>query len=296
MHFLVVGFWPPSEALDKVLLFLRHFSSGYAAILPELRITYLAILGCAGYVVVRALARILGRDGPRPDASSAALAGMLLAWAPYYVNRPSDGNMWTSLCLFGLLIAPAVARSHARSTKLFVVAVLLLIPIPLGAVKTDMDYFRAASNRVVVPGCAAGLSLAPDDCVAHRARAAALIRIAAPGDVVWMTAYPFITLRMTGLRPPVTVLDVFFAGPTESELDTIVAEINAARPIALLLDGATSSTGAMVHSLLRSHQARIAARADFAPCPIVPAGPWEVWLPKGTCQANDPRVRALISR
>jgi hypothetical protein len=295
-YFSVFGFWPSIDFSNPIGL-AQDFGAGFGGFLLPKRVAVFVVLGYAGYVVTRALACILGRAGLRPDSASAAIAGMLIAWAPYYVNRPSDSNFWTFLALFAVLLAPGVARASARSGQLAALAIILLVPIPLGTIKWDAQVLAVAATMKVNSRCAAGLSLTPDDCAVHGARVAELKRIAAPGDIVWMTAYPFLTLRLSGLRPPVPTLDPFFTARTEARFDTVAAEIKAARPIALVLDGTNSSaSSAAIPAPMRSFQTRMALRIGFAPCPLISLFHWQVWLPLGTCHEGDDGVTILSAR
>jgi hypothetical protein len=286
-HFAIFGRWPAIDFSDPMGL-ARDFAGGFGGLQLHLRVAVFVVLGYAGYVVARGFAYVLGRAGARPDPASTAIAGMLIAWAPYYINRPDNWNFWTFLTLFAVLIARDVARASAHSGQLAALAIILLVPIPAGTLRLDVHELAIAARMQFNSSCAAGLSLPPDDCAVHRARAAELVRIAAPGDVVWMTAYPFLTLRLSGLRPPVATLDPFFTARTEASVAAIAAEITAARPIALLLDGTDSSaTSAAIPEPMRSFHERIAGRIGFAPCPRVPSSYWQVWLPQGTCHEGD---------
>jgi hypothetical protein len=295
-HFAVFGLWPATD-FSNLMGLARDFGSGYGGLALHMRVAVLVVLGYAGYVVVRARACVLGRAGARPDPASTAIAGMLIAWAPYYINRPANWNFWTFLALFAVLLARGVARASARSGQLAALAIILLVPIPLGTVRTDAHSLAGAAIMKVNSSCAAGLSLTPDDCAVHRARAAELARIAAPGDVVWMTAYPFLTLRLSGLRPFVTTLDSFFTSRTVASMAASAAEIKAARPIATLLDGTNSSAAsAVIPEPMRSFHEQMAERIGFAPCPLVSLSYWQVWLPQGTCHEGDRGVTMLRAR
>jgi hypothetical protein len=292
-HFAVFGRYPAVGA-GKIMDIIRDFGSGFAGLELSVSIPALVILGHAGYVVLRALAFLLGRPGTRPAPASAAIAGILIAWTPYYVNRPSDWNLWSFLALYAVLLAPTVARVHARSLCLAAMAMILLVPIPLGALTKSVGYLRLAEALPVTPNCAAGLSLTPEDCLVEGARAGELARFAGPGDVVWLTTTPILTLRLSHLRLPVPTLGPFIAARTEKDLDAIAAEIAAAKPIALVLD--VSVPGHAIPGVMQSLHARIADRAGFVQCPLVARSYWQTWLPKGTCQASDSRVAALRGR
>ena len=291
LHFAVFGYWPVIGGGNPIGL-VQSFAAGYAGMQFQGRLIALILLTHAGYIAVRALAGLMGRGGARPDAASAAIAGMLIAWAPYYVNRPDNWNLWSFLALYSVLLAPAIAKAHARSACLAVAAILLLAPIPATGVRNDAEQMRKTARMETELGCAAGLSLPPALCTEHLARAAELRQIAAAGDAVWLTAYPFLTLRLTHLKPLIPALDAFSAARTEASLNSIAEQIKASSPTVLVLDAPDAPVPVPMRLLL----ARIADRAGFSPCQLVPLSHWQAWLPKGTCQEGGERVAALRAR
>ncbi len=284
----------PAVGGGKIIDIIRDFGSGFAGLELSVSVPAFVILGHAGYVVLRALTFLLGRRVTPPAPATAAIAGILIAWMPDHVNRPSDWNLWSFLALYAVLLAPVVAREHARSLRLGVMAMILLVPIPLGAVTKSATYLKLVEALPVTPNCAAGLSLMPGDCLIEAARAAELAWIAAPGDVVWLTTIPLLTQRLSHLRPLVPTLGPFIAARTETDLARVAAEIVAAKPIALVLD--VTVPGNAIPAVMQSLHARIAERAGFAPCPLVALTYWQTWLPNGACQEGDWRVAALRKR
>ncbi len=222
---------------------------------------------------------------------------MLIAWAPYYANRPDDWNLWSFLVLYSLLLAPVIAKFHRRSSLLVLLAILLVLPIPLQTARNNVAHLLASSARPTTEHCAAGISLPPEICAEHHARTSELLRVAEPGDIVWISGYPFLTLRMTGLPPLVAPLDLFAAALVEADIEHVVARIRAGRPIALLLDGAVASlSGKAIPASVRSFQTRIATIAGFAPCPLVELLHWQFWLPQQDCNHASTSVRTLQAR
>jgi len=295
-HRLVLGDWP-SLVAENAMGLAQNFGAGYGGLHMAFRFAALVIVFHTGTLVVRALAVLIGRPRGSLAAADVAIAGILLAWAPYYVNRADDWNLWSFLVVYTVLIAPQVARLSPRPAALAAIVAILLVPIPLGNVIRDLDVLRANAAMAVERRCADGLSLPTEVCQAHTDRVAELRRLAAPGDVAWLTAYPFVTLRLSHLHPPVATLDAFSASRTDADLGLVADQIAAVHPAALLLDGAESSpVASAVPPQVRAIHRRVATRAGYAACPLVPLAYWQAWLPSGTCAEDSPEVIALRQR
>jgi hypothetical protein len=294
-HRGMLGTWPNLEIGRGVGLIL-NFGAGFGGLRPQLRITALVIFGHAGYLLVRALSRVLGRADSGPDEVSAGISAIIIAWIPYYANRTGDGGLWGYLVLYALLLAPAIASGWTRSGWLAFISLLLIVPVPLAFAGNSLDRLLAARAMRVEKRCAAGLSLPYEACLEQRERAAELHRLAVPGDVLWMTAYPFLTLRLTGLRPLVAPLDLYIAALTEADLKGVAVRIQAAKPMALVLDAAAPSDAGQAWGFSRSLLSRIATLAGYEPCPIVDLSYWEAWLPPRECYEASPAVVGLRSR
>jgi hypothetical protein len=281
LHIAATGSWPPLDIGVGMSLF-RHFAEGFGGLAPPLRITVLFVLGNSGYVLVCALARLLGRAGEGPRPGSAGIAAMIIAWAPYYANRPDDWNFWSFLALEVLLIAPAIAGLSRAS--LAGIALLLVLPYPPVMALTNDDYFRAMAALPVVERCGAGLSLPPDSCTAQRSRVVELRTVATGGDMLWITGYPYLTWELTRLRPLIPPLDLYAAAITESDLASLAARIKTAHPRLILIDGVAGSViGDSVPIQMRALHRRIATAAGYSVCASAALQFWEVWQPKGTC-------------
>ena len=296
-HRLVLGIWLVVD-VDGGLDFMKSFlGGGFGGMRPPLHIVVFVIFGYTGYVFVRAFAWWIGRQDDRPNVAISGIAAMLIAWAPYYANRPADWNLWTFLALFALLLAPAVAANNARRVWLAMIVVLLVLPIPLKAMHGIARHLATTTVKPAEHRCAAGLSLPAEVCAGHRERTGELVRLATQGDVLWITGYPFLTLQMTGLRPLVAPLDIYGAALFEANLVGVAARIRAARPIALLIDGTVKSlTGKIIPAPVRSLQKRIAALAGFEHCSLLGLSHWQVWLPPVDCTETAVPVLALRTR
>lgn len=282
LHLAATGAWPPLDIGAGMSLF-RRFGEGFGGLAPPLRLSAFFVLGHAGYVLVRALARLLGRAGEAPDPASAGIAAMIIAWSPYYANRPDDWNFWSFLALEALLLAPAIAAGLSR-LALAGIALLLLLPNPPVAALRNDAYLRAMAAMPVAEGCGAGLSLAPDACATQRARVGELRRAAAAGDVLWITGYPYLTWELTGLRPLLPPLDLYAVAITNSDVAELAARIAAAKPRSILIDGVGGSViGDAIPLPMRALHRRIAAAAGYRACASEALEFWEVWQPKGAC-------------
>ena len=297
-HRAMLGDWPVLEFGGGRGL-LQSFGSGFGGLPPTFRIAVFIIFGHAGYVFVRALATLLGRQDAAPDIASAGIAATMIAWAPYYANRPDEGQLWSYYALYALLLAPAIAN-FARTGRLPLVLGLLMLPIlafSLRVARGDIDNILAAAAMPVQEGCVSGLSLLPEACAELQSRTTELRQVAGPGDVLWITAYPMITFELAKLKPLVAPLDLYASAFDEADLPGVAARIRAARPIALLLDGtAASLTGDAIPKPMRSLHMRIASLAGYAPCPKVVLSDWQAWLPPENCTDTAEPVLQLRMR
>jgi hypothetical protein len=295
-HRLLFGIWPVAN-FNGGTSTLQNFGAGFGGLRPPLRIVVVVIFGHCGYVLARAIAQLFGRKGDQIDVASAGISAMLVTWAPYYANRPADWNSWTYLVLYALLLAPIIVKNCTRSGWLAVISLLLLFPIPLTMARNDIATRIEAAAMRVDEHCVAGLSITPAACVDHRARAAELARLAGPGDVLWITAYPFLTLQLTKLRPLVAPLDLYAAALDETDLNGVAERIRLARPIALLLDGTNPSpANDAIPAPIRSLLLRIALATGYEQCPLVKLSRWQLWLPRQECTDTSAPVRTLQTR
>ncbi len=293
---LAVGIWP-DLALQSGTTYAELFAGGFGGLRPSFRLIVLVVFGHAAYAVARGMAALLRTNDTRVDPFSAGLGGIIIAWAPYYANRPHDWNLWVTLLLYVLLLAPLVARHWRHTGLMTIVIVLVALPIPLAIGLMNQSYQKLISDETVEPGCLAGLSLPAPICAEQRERTAELRRAAAPGDILWITAYTYATLRDSRLKPFMPPLNIFLAIRTERELTTIAGQIAAARPRALLLDG--GGPGVLRDSVPAPERAlheRVARQAGFERCALVPLRRWDAWLPTGTCTETSAPVQALRTR
>jgi hypothetical protein len=296
LHRVALGSWPTLDLSAGTNLF-RQFGAGFGGLAPPFRVVAFVVFGHAGYLLVTALASVLRGRGERPTAASAGIAGILLAWAPYYMNRPDDWNFWSFLALYTLLIAPRLFARETRPTLIALASLVLLVPIPLNHARTDVVRLLDAADMQVDPRCASGLAMTPAACQENRARAAELLRLAGPGDVLVMSGTPFLMQRLTRLRPLIAPLDLYSAALTETDLTAIGRRIAAAAPLAVLLDRpAGSAVATAIPAPVLSIHRRIAAQAGYAPCPAIGATYWQVWLPSGACNAASPAAMTLQKR
>jgi hypothetical protein len=296
LHRAALGVWPLLDLAETTAL-MRQFGSGFGGLSPPFRIVPILIFAHAGTLLVRALAQVLGRRAAGVNAGSAGIAGMLLAWAPYYANRPTDGNLWSFLGLYVLLVIPGMLAGPERASRWALLAMLLLVPIPLAEARNNLLNLQSAEAMQVAPDCGAGLALPPEACTELGERVAELRRLAAPGDVLWITAYPFLTMRQSRLRPLIAPLDLFGAALTEADLSTLAGRIASRQPLALLLDGNNKSPlNQSIPEPMRSLHARLATEAGYRVCPLLSLTEWQVWLQPTNCTPATPALLELRER
>jgi hypothetical protein len=258
--------WPEGEALGLV----SRFAAGFGGLRLAWRPLPVAIALLAAGVLAASFRAILRRDAPLPDPGSAALATMLLAWFPYWVNRPADWNLWSFIVLAALLLAPWFATATLPRAAL---ALLLLLPIP--ATQARIAAARLAAAEAHAP-CADGLRLQPATCAWLTARGAALA--AAPPGTVWATAWPYLALRLADRAPGAEAPDLFSQTRTHAEFASLVDRLRAARPPVLLSDPPDAPT---LPAPLRAFQERLRDALGYRDCAPLPG--WRASAPPGAC-------------
>lgn len=295
LHLAATGIWPPLDIASGMGLFMR-FGEGFGGLAPPLRATVIFVLCHAGYVFVRAAASLLGRREGGAEPACAGIAVMIIAWSPYYANRPDDWNFWTFLALEVLLLAPLLAAGLSQLGRAGI-ALILLVPNSAMAALNNQIYLRQAAAMPVVEACAAGLSLAPRACAEQQSRATELRRAGSSGDVLWITGYPYLTWELTGLRPRLMPLDLYAIAITEADIDILAVRIAASRPRAILIDGVPGSViGDAIPAPMRALHRRIATAAGFRACASASLEFWEVWRPAGACTTGKPVAAASGAR
>src|SRR5262249_49267498 len=188
--------------------FLTAFAGGYGGLPLHFSALALLIVLHAGYVFVRSLCTLVGRCSEIPDPTNAAIATMLLVWFPYYANRPDPWNLWTFTALYSLMILKLVKETRYGIIPLAIFATLVL-PVSIDFAK-DQVYdslgmahpFRVHDRFVLGwhQGCADGLVVPDEICESLNTRASTLRNLAGDGSILWLTAFPMLTMRMSGLQ------------------------------------------------------------------------------------------------
>jgi hypothetical protein len=261
--------WPRGEALSLV----SRFAAGFGGLRLAWRPLPVAIALVAAGALAASLRATLRRDARKPDPGSAALATMLLAWFPYWVNRPADWNLWSFIVLAALLLAPWFATASLPRTAL---ALLLLLPIP--ATHARVAAARLAAAEAHAP-CADGLRLAPATCAWLAARGDALA--AAPAGTVWATAWPYLALRLADRAPNAEAPDLFSQTRTHAEFAALVDRLRAARTPLLLGDPPDAPA---LPAPLRAFQERLRDTLGYQDCAPLPG--WRVIAPPGACPGS----------
>lgn len=266
--------WPLPSA--ETLGLIGKFAAGYGGLRLAWRPLPVALALLAALVFAAALRAMLRRDAPRPNPGSAAIAAMLLAWFPYWVNRPADWNLWSHIVLGALLLAPWFARQMTRPRGVLSAALALLLVLPIPATHTRVATARLANAELHQP-CADGLRLSPTTCAWLAARASALA--AAPPGTVWATAYPFLAVRMADRAPEAEAADLFSATRTPEQFAALAARLRAT-PLRLDGNGAAPEEAA-IPAPMRGFQDRLAATVGAQPCAPTPG--WRAVAPPGAC-------------
>jgi hypothetical protein len=267
--------WPLPTA--ETLGLIGKFAAGFGGLRLAWRPLPVALALLAALVFAAALRAMLRRGAPRPNPGSAAIAAMLLAWFPYWVNRPADWNLWSHIVLGALLLAPWFARQVTRPRGLLPAALVLLLLLPIPATHTRLATARLA-NATLHPPCADGLRFAPATCAWLNARTATLA--AAPPGTVWATAYPFLAVRLANRPPAVEAADLFSATRTPEQFVALATRLRTA-PLLLLDATGPAPEETAIPAPMRAFQDRLAATLGFTECAGAPG--WRAFAPPGAC-------------
>jgi hypothetical protein len=284
LYWAMVGASPSVAGVSSLFDNIRLFSSGFLGLAPESRPIVLVILLHASYVLVASIRAILNQRYPAPDPADAAVAVMILAWLPYYVNRPFDWNLWVVVALYPVLLAPAIAARGRRLAALLV-AVLIVLPTPMRAAKANLFVSTRsgwAPGWVVgwKSGCADGLIL-PDELCAHLHRRAETLRnFAGEGPMYWSSSLPLLTLHMSGVRGLLWTAVLWPQLFTPEDVERVAARIAAANPRNILMDNPLDS---FLNFRRSSLQTRLLHRLPPNYCPAGLVGGWQVFRLANSC-------------
>lgn len=280
-HWIALGYWPAISGSDNFSL-LSGFGAGYGGLPFEFKLLAIFMFAHAGYCVARSLFHIISKRAFSPQL--ACVSGLIIAWAPYYVNRTADWNLWSYIAVYCVMISPIIAANY-RKHGMILVILLALVPMPLSFVVANQAGLEARSLMDVGENCVDGLSLTKDDCEFFVNRGSELREIASQGSTVWLTAYPLITLHTAQLHPRLPILDAFSAARTDKDLADIAASIRADGPDYVVVDESSGKIrpAERIPEQFLSVSRRIAAAAGYAPCPSGTYLHWSVWKREGSC-------------
>lgn len=275
VYHLTFGGWPfpvNSDALRSYGL----VASGYIGRSFDPNVPALLILVHSSYLVSRGLRHLVSPNKETPSIPDTAISGMILAWFPYWINRPMDWNLWTYIVMYSLLLAPSIAARGRRLVPL-AVAALLVLPSSFKFVKPDL--LTPLTREQWMPGwhsgCGDGLVLPANLCAQLEARATVLKEWAARGEVIWLTGFPMLTMRMTGERAKFRTIDMFALAPNAILFGQLLDNMKEMEPVAILYDNPTD-TVLWVPEQKYAFNDRLLAAMSSKACPSRLSGGWRI--------------------
>ena len=273
-----LGTWAIPNSLSEVLGSISSFSAGYAGYPLSGDPLALVIFLHASYVVVYGALR--WRFGALRFASAfrMAIATTLLVWFAYYVNRPVSWYLWSSLFLYGFLLADFVdlrllrwnwtnVRRLRISAGVIVVA-LVIIPaviaenrLATAKLAWDLNIAVKTTVKCVILNSAPSISGCFPRNIGAVESERMLSGIPLPGDLealikekanylqaqpdrhelVYFTVNSYFVPRLTGLyERRLGYRDAFTETITNRQMDELVAKLLALAPPRILFDAPDS--------------------------------------------------------
>lgn len=242
-----LGYWPDFVALLRSMPLIGNFSKGYGG-LPFRGVDPLALLVFAHalYIVVRGILDwASGRAFSAREATTVALAALLVAWAAYYFKAPHTWNLWSSLLIYGFLVGELVRTPSAASwwrRPLSARHMLLGLVIIPAIVATNVMALASLARAMRQPPCPAtqsvsGVCLPTELADLLRAKADALKAYAAQhGRILYFTANPYLMPQMTGVVHPLRQRDAFADIVYVTEFVELVNDVRSSGATCVLYD------------------------------------------------------------
>jgi hypothetical protein len=252
------------SGLSNVALFA---ASGYGGVVqPWLPVAALVILFASLGVISTILKARQGR-ATRTDALQCAIGAIMLAWLPYYVNRPYDSNLWFELVLLLFLWAPQLMRLDVRSlstrigsvapyawlSTAFLTGVLVSTTPTIASAVSAMSEQTASCDPPAV--IVLGRCLTSPDADQVQSQLAYLSGLSSKDDYLVLTDLPS-QVRIMGFNEGVPWYDFFGDVPRTQDLQSMRAWIDSHGPRYLLVDDPASEMAVELPNLTE-HQKQI---------------------------------------
>jgi len=268
----------PTTTVDYMTWFARGFGGLRAYFEP----VFFLLLLHAAYVCARAVRTIV--TGETPDGTLTVTAGgLILAWFPFLANRWHLTNLWSFAAIYVVMLITLYIRRPQH-----------MLPVVLAVLVVSSPYINHTFAYVVEPmrdgrvilgrhsGCADGLIMPEKVCEFLAERADTARALTERGEIVWSTSLPLLTMRTTGLRGPLPLIDTILLAPSYDAFALLTARIRELRPSVLLIDD-TENAIVPVPKPLVAFNARLIAALEGEYCLSERKSGWVVYLRNGHC-------------
>jgi hypothetical protein len=247
-YWLGLGHWPLPASAEMLFGWYETFLSGFGS-LPMIDIDLVALVvfvHCASLLLRGALTWRL-RPIPQELRLRMAIATMILAWLPYYVNRPQTLNLWTILYLYTPLVATAFHprrlaanwRGWRPTPTLDLLAPMLVLAGALNLGYHDMlpeirQIFTVPTQASTVD--VSGIAMNRVAATPIIAQADYLRQLPDMPNVITFSANSFVLPLLTGLYPRLPARDLFWETIREKDLQLLLDRMSELNPSTILFD------------------------------------------------------------
>jgi hypothetical protein len=250
---ITLGSWP-TLAVEPLLVYIRRFSEGYAAL--PLYFDPLALLigiHCV-YLIASCVMKWRLRHLDSREGINLAISATLLVWFTYFLNRPHPWNLWTFQFLYAFLFADVLdwhtLRSLTRRNLTGIVldwkvAALAFVVLP---VVLSNNYFAMRATihpdgQPLLPSTMrtiSGISMAETSANLLQGKANFLLRQDA--STLFISRQSYSLSLLTQRFNPLRTQDAFTETVTNQDFEDLVAEIYALSPRLILFDAPDSES------------------------------------------------------
>jgi hypothetical protein len=208
------------------------------------------------------------------EFQSATIIGLIIAVAPYIMNRFHVWNMWTPALLYALLVLPGLQRCSIRERRIrSFILIVLVLPFIFGNPFKRLlsDEVAAAWDRTFHP-CIGGIEASPGVCsyVAEKSRALEKLSETA-AEFGWMSGLATTIGRNVEMQPTLPEKSPFFFGHSERNRQELIRQIKESGRTSFAVDNVGENNPAGIPVVVATFQKKLLQDAGFT---LVSSGPY----------------------
>jgi hypothetical protein len=216
--------------------YLGLLTNGFAGLELPFRPLVFVIMAHAGYIFINSISVFFQKKDTVIDLMTVTIATMLLAWFPYYINRPDDWYLWTFIALYMLMIIPMFFDLR-YSIIPFIISAFIVLPIAM----RNLPYFIidplfAKQEITERQSNCEGIILPEVYCQHLHNRAVTLIQFSQKGSIMWSTSLPVMTDQVTHLKNIFWTGNLFGISITHDDFERIIQKITMIKPKYIFFD------------------------------------------------------------